>query len=151
MCMMSFLLDIILCSYKSNLQHSFTLLSKQKCKVLPQPNNNPKQLKPTSVEVVLWAVRKPPHHHIAIMIRAVLDNLGNWFSVCKWKMTWIFLKMENKMNLVENGRRTQFCLNWKTTSIYFENGRRPHFFDLIFLSKRRPQKEYKENNATWST
>ena len=75
------------------------------------PTNNPKQLKTTFVGVVLLSVRKPHHTTTTttlgpITIRAVLDNLGSWFSVCNLsltqldeirKTTSIFLKMEDDL------------------------------------------------------
>ena len=44
-----------------------------------------------------------------------------------WKATSIFLKMEDDLNIFENGRRPQYFWKWKTTSIFL-NGRRPQYF-----------------------
>ena len=62
----------------------------------------------------------------------------------KWKMTSIFLKVEDDLNSFENVRRPHFFRKWKTTLIFlkmeddlnfFENGRQPQFF----LNGRRSQ------------
>jgi hypothetical protein len=103
---------------------------------------------PIFVEVVLLLGRKPPHlHHTTtpapITISAVLDNLGSWFSVCNliltqfdktWKMTSIFLKMEEdlkflKCKMTSNlkmGRRLQFKKNGGQSQ-FFKMGRQSHF------------------------
>ena len=118
------------------------------------PTNNLKQLKTTFVGVVLLSVKKTttttPHHTTPglITIRAILGNLGSWFSVCnliltklddiwkmtsffvKWKTTSIFSQMEDDLNFFspvnvslhffQKGRQSQFSVEWKTTSISFK-------------------------------
>jgi hypothetical protein len=74
------------------------------------PHQRERKFKTTLVGAVLLSVRKPHHHHTTlgpITIRAVLYNLGSWFSVCNLiltqlneirKTTSIFLKMEDDLN-----------------------------------------------------
>ena len=38
----------------------------------------------------------------------------------KLKMTSIFNKIEDDLNILQNGRRPQFCTKWKTTSILYK-------------------------------
>jgi hypothetical protein len=90
--------------------YAYLILSLWSCH---NPTNNPKQLKTTFVGVVLLSVKNPPPppHHTTpdvITIRAVLGNLGSWLLVCsliltqldeEWKMTSIFLKMEDDLNI----------------------------------------------------
>ena len=49
------------------------------------------------------------------------DNLNICF---KWKTTSILFQMEDNLNFVQ----TQLDEIWKTTPIFFLNGRRPQFF-----------------------
>ena len=91
--------------------------------------HNPGQPKTKSPGVVLLLLVREttPHHHTTpgiITIRAVLGNLGSWFLVCSliltqleeiWKMTSIFLKLEEDINFFEKGRRPQCFWKWKTT------------------------------------
>ena len=118
-----------------------------KSDILPHP----KPCKTTFVGVVLLSVKKKTAHHTApnhhvITFKAVQSNLGSWFSVCNlnitqleeiWMTTSIFLKMEEDLNIFENGRRPQYLWKFKTTSIFlkvednlniFENVRRPQYF-----------------------
>jgi hypothetical protein len=45
----------------------------------------------------------------------------------KWKTTSIFLKMEDDLNIFENGRRPKF----------FVKGRRPHFFNKLNTTSKK--------------
>ena len=93
------------------------------------PNNNPKPCKIIFVGVVSLSVRKnhhtTPNHHV-ITFKTVRSKLGSWFSVCNlnitqqekiWKTTSTFLKIEEDLNIFENGRLPQYFWKYKTTSI----------------------------------
>jgi hypothetical protein len=60
----------------------------------------------------------------------------------KWKTTLIFLKMEDDLNIFENGRRPILLFfKWKTTYIY-SNGRQPQ----VSSNGRQPQVFQMEDN-----
>ena len=58
----------------------------------------------------------------------------------------IFLKIEDDLNFLENGRQPQFKGKWKTTSIFWQKED-----DIIFfVTGRRPQCLYKWKPTTVS-
>ena len=110
--------------------------------VQPQPYSTSTQV--GSDKVISWTT------HTTLpkkTFKALLDNLGSWFLVCKliltqldniWKMTTIFLKMEDGLNffqlednLIDFKCKTIFIFLgiWITTSM-FDNVRWSNFFKL---------------------